>query len=358
MAAAAIGGGGGYSLGLISDSLAAHAPPQGATVMGDREMRVEDVAGEARILAPDGTWLTVRSGDPLSPPSCIEANGPLSTFRAKLGRAQISAGHDARVLISENAGALQLDRGHVKVTGAWMSTHVPLHRMKVAGTSYGIWAEENRVIIAVIEGEVEVTSNGEPIKYAGGREIVYRGKTITPQALAKELTIQVTDEQQRGSERRITAIVPPASIVMKKTAEGYERVDVPGSGKIAVTLAGREPSPGELVAFDAAGRSAHLGGTPEAVKAALSGESKAIEPKTIEPPPAAPPPPKPEKKERKRKRRGPKPLEKPEAKPPPLEDDDLPPVEETPLPPERSEDEEDPTLREIEEVQEDEEKVD
>jgi hypothetical protein len=186
-----------------------------------------------------------------------------------------------------------------------------------------------------------------------------------------QLTIQVNDEQARDDARRISATVPPNTLVFQKKDDRYERVSVAGSGKFTVTLAGSEASPGELIAFDAAGRSAHLGGTPQAVKAALSGASDE------EAPPAPPPPARVQEEKREKKRekrkRGPKPLVKPEAAPPPLDAEELQPVveEEEPPPPkpakkkavtiepEIPEDEEDdPTLREIEELQEDEEKVD
>ena len=235
------------------------------------------------------------AGDSTPRPACIEANGLLSTFEAKLGSIMLSSGHDARVLLGENDRALQLDRGQVRISGGSLTTYVPLHQMKITGSNYGVWAEEDELVLAVIEGEVEVSHRGETTKYAAGREITYEGKKITPSGLESQFPINVSNEDKRRDERRITATVPTAAFVYKKTSSGYERVPINSAGKITVTLEGKA-TPGELVAFDASGRSASLGGTREAVKAKLEPETEGAPP----PAPAVDPP-----REKKKKKRFP-----------------------------------------------------
>jgi hypothetical protein len=370
-AAALIGGGGGYALGPVADSLAAEEARSKLASTGSRGLRLEEIEGDVRVLGPDGGFVAARAGEETPRPTCLEAKGALSTVRAKIGATQLSAGHHARVVIGENDGAIQLDRGQVKVSGTRVSTYVPAQQMKVTGTSYGVWADEDRVVVAVIEGEVEVAHRGDTAKYSGGREIVYDGKTITPRALDPQLALQIVDEQ-KGADRRITASTSPAAFVFRKIETGYERVTIPASGKFTVTLAGREPSAGELVAFDAAGRSAHLGGAPEVVKAVLGGEAKKEEAVEAVPPPAPAPQPAPvakaeekpakaEKKAKKRKVAAKKPprarpeLTKEEAAAPRLEgreEDGLPPPDETFVP--EFESDEAPTLQPLN----DDEKVD
>ncbi len=154
---------------------------------------------------------------------------------------------------------------------------------------------------------------------------------MTPRGLEPQLVIKVTDESKKRDERKIAASVPPGAAVFVKTGSGgYERVPVSPAGKLTVTLTGREASKGELIAFDAAGRSAQLGGgSPEGVKAALAG---AVE-KPVEEAPEIPKPKEKraaKEKEKTKRRRRLAPLEKPvEAKPPPLDDDEMPPVEDT-----------------------------
>lgn len=260
--AAGIGGGGGYALGPIADSMAARTTPQElTTAIGVRRMQIVEAGGDIQALAPDGGWVPVKAGDSVARPTCIEANGVLSTLRAKLGALELGIGHDARVVIGEIDGALQLDRGHVTVSGGRFTTYVPTHGMKITGTSYGVWAQEKRVVVAVTEGAIEVTRGHDTAQYAAGREVVYQGKTVTPRALEPQLTLNVVDEQKRREDRRVQATSSPAAFVFRKTESGYEQVSVASSGKLTVTLP-REPSPGELVAFDAAGRTASLGGAP------------------------------------------------------------------------------------------------
>jgi hypothetical protein len=337
VAAGVVGGGGGFALGPIADSLAAHETRPKSNAMPAHGVKLEHVTGDVRLLAPEGTYAAARRGEEHGRPTSLQAVGVLSTFEAKIGATTLSGGHDARLLIGENDAALQLDRGQVKLSGTRVSTYVPSHRLRIAGTNYGVWATDDRVVVAVLDGEVEVTHGADTAKYSGGREIEYSGKSATPRALPPQLAIEVVDEQ-KGSDRKITANTSPGAFVFRKTDSGYEAVNVSSSGKFTVTLSGREPSPGELVAFDAGGRDAHLGGSPEAVKAALAPPPPAAPPpppaavEAAAPPPAAPPP-APAKKEKVAKKKAAKKKTKP-AKEPPAEgeaaapDEALPPAEE------------------------------
>lgn len=332
MVAAAVGGGGGYALGPIADSLAANTVTADITNIGAVRLKITGLEGDVRLLAPDGAWRPTRVGEAAARPTGLSTVGLSSVVKASLASHRLTLGKEGRALIGDEGRGgttVQLDQGHLLIENGRTTTYVPARALRVVGTDYGVWVAEDRVVVSVVEGEVEITHRGEATKYAGGREILFTRQSTSPRAMDPELSISIVDKARRGRRTRITAQTTPAGFAFQKNDGAYQPVDVQLSGRLTVLLRGEEPAPGEVVVYDAAGRSAQLGGpaTPDAMKATLAGQEK--ERDEIQPRPRPSKKPKPRPKARRRV----EPLVKPEAKPPKLDRSDLPPVEETLAPP-------------------------
>lgn len=357
--AAVLGGGGAAGLNLFADKLV--PPPAPRTSLPSIErgvVQLVDVQGEVKALMPDGEWRYVRVGFSLTRPTGLRVVGPNSRVTVRFSGVTLDASMDADVLIGAPGDEIgvQLEKGRIIVarSGKDLTTHIPRHDAVVRGPAYGIWAHEDRVSVAVLGERAEVEHLDErPIRFGRAREIQLTRTKAIPTVLEDQLEIKNVETRRRGRGYRLTARTARHAVVLARVGDDeYERVPLDISGNFSVDISDEQPSRGEVVVHDAAGRMAEVDRSSRSLADVLIGltdaepsMNRAVSPeeaeaiRTIggdrpttkrraeEPPPrrAAPPPPPVERRAPPVERRAP-PVERRAPPPPPPERSAPPPA--------------------------------
>ncbi|MEQ8980200.1 MAG: hypothetical protein RL846_19845, partial [Deltaproteobacteria bacterium] len=280
-----VGGGGAAALNVFARDLAPPPVMRAPSNLPDPDdVALVEVVGEVRALMPDGQWRHLRQGFSLQRPTGLDVIGPEARATIRFSGVTLSASLGAKVLIGAPGGTLglQVERGRVVVTrtGRDISTHLPRHDTVVHGPSYGIWAHDDSVAVAVLGERAEIEHLGEePVRYGRAREIVLNRTRAIPTVLDEKLEITVLDKNRRGRRYRFRARAARNAIIRhKRSDDAYDTIETDLSGSFSVELDNEEPADGELVAYDAAGRSAQIGRPSRSLASVLMALSDAENP--------------------------------------------------------------------------------
>lgn len=267
-----VGGGLGFGVGPFAEGLAGHdqrAP--GTLVVTDPRVRVLAVEGEAFVEGFDGQRRPLLAGDAFPRPAALRvAPGGRVAFGFK--GMTFEASHGAELLLSAPgpAIAVQLTRGRMLVagTGRPVRTLVPQEAVSLSGTAYGVWVGE-QVQAAVLDGTLELVHQHQaPLELGAGRQAII-GKRVSSGLLEPILEIAVEKVERRGRGSLLTGRTAPNASVYQLAGSGWTRLPVSPTGLFVAELAAEAPGPGELIAYDAAGRQAEVGAPSLALRDVL-----------------------------------------------------------------------------------------
>ncbi len=265
LVALVIGAGAGVGLGPLADSMAATQPGSvpPLTLVEDA-VTVEFAEGRVQGLFRSGSWGPVERGTVLARPTSLRT-GPESRVRVTFRGATLEARERSAVSVSAPGPVLSVlvESGLAMVAtgGAPITVRAPSHQLAAQGKAMGMMVLPERAGVAVLDGEVELSYRGaRPSLFAAGRQIDVSEGEITPSVLEPRLVI----EEDRtagggGGGGRFAGRTAPAASVWVNRGGTYTRVPITFAGLFTVDLAGPRPAPGELVAYDAAGRRAEVG---------------------------------------------------------------------------------------------------
>lgn len=280
VAAAALGGGGGAAIGPVAQGMAPTRFADTARPTVDHtQVSVEGLEGHAEVLNAYGEWRPVVAGDVLHRPLTVRTLGPDARLSLFFKGVRLVALRDSQLRVSAPgaAPAITVVDGNVlalRTTGE-MTAYAPAQQVKVTGQAFGIWVRGEDVAVSVLDGELELLPpNNKPIKFARGREIVVADR-VSPVALEQALEIQVQGTSRRGARTTLTGRVPIHAQVFRADERGQtEPVPVSAAGVFSVDLADKQPAPGELVAYDSAGRRAEVDSPSESLDVVLAALTK------------------------------------------------------------------------------------
>jgi hypothetical protein len=296
LVALVIGAGAGVGLGPLADSMAATQPGSVAPLtLVEDSVLVEVAEGRVQGLYRSGSWGPVERGTVLARPTSLRT-GPESRVRVLFRGATLEARERSAVSVSAPGPVLSVlvESGLALVAtgGAPITARAPTHQLSVQGKALGLMVLPERAGVAVLDGEAELSYRGaRPTLFAAGRQIDVSEGEITPSVLEPRLVIE--EDRTAGGSRgsRFAGRTAPAAAVWLNRGGTYSRVPISFAGLFAVDLSGPRPAPGELVAYDAAGRRAELGlpsSTIEEVLAVLREGSARRRPAAPSPAPEQP----------------------------------------------------------------------
>lgn len=259
-----IGGGAGAAIKPVAGSMAPAAavdsrPPEASLGRVD----VEAVQGTAQALSASGDWVKLELGSRLRRPLKLRTVGHDAHLTVTFQGVRLVAEHEAIVMLSAPGPqpSVLVQQGHARVfrSSGDLAVFVPDREVKLLGQTFGVWVREEGVAVAVLDGELEVKAPGrKPMKFARGRELVL-AERVVPAVLDQQLEIQVQGTSRRGSRYTLTARTAPHALVVHTDDNGARHIlPVSPAGAFSVDLLDRRPQPGQLVAYDSAGRQAEV----------------------------------------------------------------------------------------------------
>lgn len=225
------------------------------------QLEVVYVKGRVFAQTPRGPREQIDTGSVVHRPAVVGVESLRG--KAVLGGPgfKLFAEHGARVSLSglPASNALVLEDGFVLISArAPVVVHVPRHDVKVSGTTFSVWMNDDRMRTAVIEDSVELQLGGKPPKkYARRREIIVSGGTSSSSLLPSrvELFIEEVDRRSNGGFV-VRGRTSPRAIVLYRGEKGVQRVRVRNNGGFTAYISA--PNPRSLAAYDGSGRWAIL----------------------------------------------------------------------------------------------------
>ena len=299
-----IGGGAGAAIGPMAQSMA--APKAADSQLPNLDLGrvdVETVAGTVQMQDAKGDWVNIEPGDRLTRPLAIRTVGAEGRVGLAFKGIRLVGEHGTHFMLSAPGmeSSVLLQSGHLRVYrgSGDLALYIPDREVKLLGQTFGVWVREKGVAVAVLDGELEVKAPGrKPMKFARGRELVL-AKRVVPAVLDQKLEVQVQGTSRRGYRYTLTARTAPHAHVVHTDDKGNQKVlQVSPAGVFSVDLLDRRPQPGQLVAYDSAGRRAEvdkpsisLSEVVEALSGAAPAKAEAAQPAEPAKAPAESPPP-------------------------------------------------------------------
>ena len=309
--AVVIGGAGAAAAHALVNRIELPPPPRPHIPQLPKQIEVARVKGYVRAITSNGDDRPVFKGDQLARPTGIVTRGIESEAQLAFADARILASRDARVLFNVPGQKLELelDSGRLLVGRAPLPGHAsePIQTtlpqgIKLRGQGYGVWVMGAQTIIAVLGDALEFEQRGKTTEYAREREIVVTPSGTTFSVLPSRLKLQIVRSEPNGGGYRVQGVTSPNAQVIVRADGRYKTIRVEPTGAFSAAIAGPKPAPGELVAFDTAGRRAEAGRPSqtldmilsslgaEPAKAADGAGTDATEGSDVEPPAGAPDP--------------------------------------------------------------------
>jgi len=218
---------------------------------------VEDV----RAFAPNGSLRLVQVGDELPRPTGFVTSELEGFVHLEMPDVKIQASREAQFTINAPGKRLKvyLNRGRLLVHRmGGISVNVPDENLTVEGTTFSVWVQDARTLIAVLDGQVEVNANGIKNTYAKDREVVITPEGSTFAVIPDKLTVFIDEAEDLGGRFLVRGKTNPYAQLMVRRGEFYEQVEIEPSGQFSTELERNEPATRELIAFDTVGRRAEV----------------------------------------------------------------------------------------------------
>ena len=174
---------------------------------------------------------------------------------------KIQASREAQFMVNAPGKRLKiyLNRGRLLVHRmGGVAVNVPDENLTVEGTTFSVWVQDDRTLIAVLDGKVEVNANGNKNTYAKDREVVITPEGSTFAVVPDKLTVFIDEAEDLGGRFLVSGKTNPYAQLMVRRGEFYEKVEIQPSGQFTTELARNEPATNELIAFDTVGRRAEV----------------------------------------------------------------------------------------------------
>ena len=216
---------------------------------------------EVRAFAPNGSLRLVAVGDDLPRPTGFVTSELEGFVHLEMPDVKIQASREAQFMVNAPGKRLKiyLNRGRLLVHRmGGVSVNVPDENLTIEGTTFSVWVQENRTLVAVLDGQVEVNANGNKNTYAKDREVVITSDGSTFAVVPDKLTVFIDEAEDLGGRFLVRGKTNPYAQLMVRRGEFYEEVDVEPSGQFTTELARNEPATDELIAFDTVGRRAEV----------------------------------------------------------------------------------------------------
>ncbi len=280
-----VGGGAGAAIAPISKSIATpQAAPSSLAEIDVGRVQVESVKGKVQALNAKGDWISLDAKARVHRPVRIRTVGWQSQATLSFKGVRLVVEQNADLMLSAPGPkpSILVQAGHVRLhrgTGD-IAMYIPDREVKLIGQTYGVWVRDRRVAVAVLEGELEVRSGAtKPMKFANRRELVLLDRVV-PALLDERLQIQVQGTSRRGRRYTLTGRTAPHALVVHMDDKGKRNIlPVSSAGVFSVDLLDRRPQPGQLVAYDSAGRRAEVDSPSASLKEivdSLSGVARAV----------------------------------------------------------------------------------
>ena len=257
----AIGLGGAAGARHLADRVELPAKQSFSSVRPLSALNLADAKFEVKAFATDGTLRVVNVDDVLPRPTGIVTTELEGYALLEMGDVRVRASREAHVMFNAPGKTLKayVNKGRVLVhRAAGIDVIVPDENLTVSGTSFGVWVQDGRTLIAVIDGEAKVNVRGTINTYAQGREIIVTDDGSTFAVIPDKLLVYIDEAEDLGGRFQVTGKTNPYAQLMVRRGDYYESVDIQPSGIFVTELARNEPATDELIAFDAVGRRAEV----------------------------------------------------------------------------------------------------
>lgn len=259
----AISVGGGLGVRSLAGGMPVAEASTNDRVMIDRSLRVSTLRGTARLLAAHGEWRSAQKDDVIGRPSGFEI-GPGDTHLTLVSPdLTLSASHGAKGLLNGPGQPLRIysDRGRIWVQSPKENVEIRIDRfgLEIAGRSYGVWAQDGRVLISAIGRDIVVRRGGQETTFSPGSEVVATHDGLRTRQAPSELTIEIDAARRDTTRWSIDGHTSPTATVLVVDQGQATEVPVSGDGRFTALLSQQVPGKRELIAFDSAGREAQVG---------------------------------------------------------------------------------------------------
>jgi len=256
---AGLGGGG---VRVLAAKVSLPEPPGVSVARAKQRIEARVVAGDVQAMTVDGTWRGLTQGSALERPAGVAAFGQAAA-ELVYGSTAVTVSRGATVHFNAPGRPLRLylESGRVAVRklGASIVTTVPGASLTIEGQHYGVFVRGDRTTIAVRDGELVVTLRGEQTTYAKGREVNITSTGATYGVFPPRLSVAIQSSREVADGYAVVGKTAPHAEVVVRRGDTFETVPVSLSGVFETRIAAASPEPGELIAFDAAGRHAEVG---------------------------------------------------------------------------------------------------
>lgn len=251
---------GGFGVRALADGMATPEIELAERRGPDDFLRVQEIGGDAWLLTESGQWRPAREEDVVTRPTGFRTAED-ARLRLFTGGATIEASRGARVLVSGPKNVLRLyaERGRVVVHSPEENVEIVLGTVEVAGRSFGVWSRGNRSVVAAISRDVVIKRNGQQQRFGPGNEILVGADAMVPTAMAPELRVELEKVERRGNKFYAEGRTSKHAVLMLAGPGERTQVPVGPEGRFTTVISQLIPAPGELVAYDAAGREAQVG---------------------------------------------------------------------------------------------------
>ncbi|MFO0728316.1 MAG: hypothetical protein U1E65_31335 [Myxococcota bacterium] len=258
-----IGLGGGFGVRTLAAGMPVAEASTNDRVFVDRSLRVSLLRGSAKLLASHGEWRPALKDDVVSRPTGFDVSGGDTQLTLVSPDLNLSASHGARGVLNAGGQPLRIyvDRGRVWVQSPKESVEIRVDRfaLELSGRSYGVWIQDNRVLVSAIGRDLVIRRGGQENSYPPGTEVVATHDSLRTRQIPSELSVEIDGAHREGSKWTVEGHTSPTATVLVVDQGTATEVPLSADGKFSAALAQQVPGKRELVVFDSAGREAQVG---------------------------------------------------------------------------------------------------
>ena len=245
VAALALGGASAVGRDVLADRAPSIEPPIPPATRAPDPWRVPWSGGGVRVLA--GARWQPAVDVPFVDVQAVASDASGSAAMFTRGPVRFLIRGDTRVGVDAHRPRLWLDGGNL-VVRSQVAVETRTLRSRIRGACYAARADNDGLVIAALDGPVEVEVDGETVTVASQQELRIRGEERRVEDLPVRLGVSLARDA-----RGIVGQTLATARVYAKRGGAYTPVPVDDDGRF------RLPALLDVVAVDAAGRSAHPG---------------------------------------------------------------------------------------------------
>lgn len=109
-----------------------------------------------------------------------------------------------------------------------VETRIDRFGLEIAGRSYGVWAQDGRVLISAIGRDIVVRRGGQETTFSPGSEVVATHEGLRTRQAPTELTIEIDAARRESTRWSIDGHTSPTATVL--VVDQGQATEVPVSG--------------------------------------------------------------------------------------------------------------------------------